>query len=238
MAAWRHSAIWTPTAYEQYRGYVIENAPKKRGATPDCADISLTLLIEFAASKGLPVTLRNRSRFRFISKATRQSPTTHLSPHRSFSWKTRDQFLEAVRNRLNAVSVYNDNTVVNGRGPEPGDLMCKPDHVALVFKMYPPGLPHPRANDKRIPLFPGERAAAQQLNTTEYFREDPRAPNSHVHIDYLNHRGEGTPRKQAAELIYFADAFKIRQMGFEFRMYSRDVLDNWLDWNGEGDPPR
>lgn len=73
MAAWRHFASWVPTTYEYYRAFVIERAPAFRGRTDlDCADMSLTLLIEFAAQKGLPITLLNNSNIRFISKATRQ----------------------------------------------------------------------------------------------------------------------------------------------------------------------
>jgi hypothetical protein len=100
----------------------------------------------------------------------------------------------------------------------------------------PPGLPHPRWSEKAtIPLFPGPEQARLQLHQTEYFREDPSKTTPSIHVDYLNHRGEG---KQAAELIYYADASRMRQDGFEFRMYRPEVMDNWTDWNGEGDPPR
>jgi hypothetical protein len=238
MAAWKHFAYWAPDTYEYYRAFVIENAPKQRGGRLDCADMSLSLLIEFAAKKGLPVTLKNDSGLRFVSKATRQSPTIYLSLPRTYRWSSKDEFLNAVIHRMDAKSVFYLNSDVNPRGPEPGDLMCKPDHVALVFKTYPPNFAHPRATDKTVPLFPGPEIAKQQLTQTEYFRERPDAPTPTVHFDYLNHRGEGVPRKQAAELIYFADALKMQQAGFQFRKYSRDVMDNWSDWNGEGDPPR
>ena len=237
MAAWRHFMFWGPGTYDQYRAYVIERAPGFRGRTDlDCADMSLTLLIEFAAQKGLPVSLRSDDGVRLISKATRQVPTSYVSVHRTYSWSNKDEYLRAVINRLNAKSVFNSNTVVNPRGPEPGDLMSKPDHTALIYKMYPPGLPHPKWNEKsRIPIFPGPQQARLQLHQTEYFREDPTKPTTSVHVDYLNHRGEG---KEAAELIYYADAARMRQDGFQFRMYRREVMDNWSDWNGEGDPPR
>jgi hypothetical protein len=52
MAAWRHWAYWGPATYPAYRKYVTEWAPRYRGRTDlDCADMSLTLLIEFAAAK-------------------------------------------------------------------------------------------------------------------------------------------------------------------------------------------
>jgi hypothetical protein len=236
MAAWRHSTYWGPTTYEHYRAFVIERTETFKGRSDlDCADISLTLLVEFAAAKGLPITLRNENNIRFISKATRQTPTAGLSIHRTYEWKTKGEFLTAVINRLNAKSVFTRNTVVNPGGPEPGDLMCKADHTALVFKVYPRGLAHPRANDKRIPLFPGPQIARTQLNQTEYFREDPTKPTPTIHFDYLNHRGEG---KEAAELMLFADAMKLQADGFKFMKYAAAVMDNWTDWNGEGDPSR
>jgi hypothetical protein len=161
-----------------------------------------------------------------------------VSLHTTYSWKNKEEYLRAVINRLNAKSVFAKNTIVNPKGPEPGDLMCKPDHVALVFKVYPAGVDHPRASDTRIPIFPGPQIASRQLNQTEYFRADHSEPTPTVHFDYLNHRGEGTPVKQAAELIYFADAIAMQKDGFQFRSYSPGVLENWSDWNGEGDPPR
>jgi hypothetical protein len=239
MAAWKHWAYWTATTYPAYRKYVGVNAPAYRGRQDlDCADMSLTLLIEFAAANGLPVTLTSDDGTRFISKGTRQTPTSYLSVHSTYKWKDKDEFLRAVINRLNAKSVFSRNTTINRAGPEPGDLMCKTDHVALVYKTYPPGVDHPQASDTRVPIFPGPQVASRQLNQTEYFRADHSEVNPTVHFDYLNHRGEGTPVKQKAELIYFADAMDIQKAGFEFRLYNAAVLDNWTDWNGEGDPPR
>ena len=60
MAAWHHRAHWGPTTYSRYRTYVTEWAPTYRGRKDlDCADMSLTLLIEFAAANGLAVTLKS-----------------------------------------------------------------------------------------------------------------------------------------------------------------------------------
>lgn len=214
-------------------------APSYRGRQDlDCADMSLTLLIEFAAAKGLAVTLRNDDGTRFISKATRQTPTAYLSHHRTYSWSNKDEFIHAVVKRLDAKSVFKHNTEVNPNGPAPGDLMSSADHTALVFKVYPPGQEHARASDPRIPIFPGPQVAAMQLTQTEYFRADHSDMKPTVHFDYLNHRGQGTPTKQAAELIYFADAPQMQKEGFQFRRYSSAVLDNWVDWDGVGDPPR
>jgi len=57
MAAWRHWAFWDGSAYQGYRKYVSQRAPAFRGRDDlDCADISIYLLIDYAAQAGLPVT--------------------------------------------------------------------------------------------------------------------------------------------------------------------------------------
>jgi hypothetical protein len=48
----------------------------------DCADMSLILLIEFAAGSGLPVTFWDNKEVRYISKATRQTPKDSRSRSR------------------------------------------------------------------------------------------------------------------------------------------------------------
>lgn len=202
-----------------------------RGHVPDALD-------RIRSGERVPVTLSSDDGTRFISKGTRQTPTSYLSVHATYKWKDKDELLRAVINRLNAKSVFSRNTTINRAGPQPGDLMCKADHVALVYKTYPPGVDHPQASDARVPIFPGPQVASRQLNQTEYFRADHSEVNPTVHFDYLNHRGEGNPVKQKAELIYFADAMEMQKAGFEFRLYNAAVLDNWADWNGEGDPPR
>ena len=141
------------------------------------------------------------------------------------------------------VALLNENTEVNRGGPEPGDLMVKHDHTALVFAIYRAGRAHPRAQDRSIPVVPGPEQARLQLSQTEYFRQAMPAPSDkrpneidhETRFDYLNHRGEG---KQAAELILYARVSEMRQQGFEFRKYRANVLENWPDWNGMGDPPR
>jgi hypothetical protein len=55
------------------------------------------------------------------------------------------------------------------------------------------------------------------------------------HADYLNSRGDA---KRNAELIYFANVAQLRGDGFQFRLYSDTVLENWADWDGQGVPPR
>ena len=107
--------------------------------------------------------------------------------------------------RINAKALLSWNTVVSTSGPEPGDLMLKGDHAALVYAVYQPGSRHARAQDAQVPVFPGAQQAAMQPTTLEYFRDadgqmvGPVTPVRR--FDYLNHRGEGG--KQAAELIYF-----------------------------------
>jgi hypothetical protein len=234
MSAWKHSNYWTATSYGDYRKYVQVQAPRFRNrADLDCADMSLTLLIEFATAGGLPVTFWDNDQIRYCSKGTRQSPTSYLSAHRTLSWSNQAEFAAAVRRRIGAKSLLLQNTAANPHGPEPGDLMAATDHTALVYQVYPPGVPHPQASNRAIPVFPGNDKAQKELHQTEYFREV--ATTASMHLDYLNHRGWG---KQKAELIYFADATTMVKDGFRFCMYKPGVLDNWVDWTGDGDPPR
>jgi hypothetical protein len=227
--------------YQEYRKFVSEEAPKFRGKKPDCADISITLLINFAALRGLPVTFWDNDHVRYVSKATRQTPSGGL---RTLFWRNADEYLDVVRRRIGAEALVDHNMVINPRGPEPGDLMGHLEHAALVFRVYPPSVIHPRAYDKSVPVFPGNEVARKQLNQTEYFRTQIPAKNEFgpteidagPHFDYLNHRGLG---KEKAELMFFANIMEMRRQGFYFRMYKPGVIDNWLDWkDGRDDPPR
>jgi hypothetical protein len=233
MAAWKHYRTWDPKTYQAYRKYVGQMAPRYRGKEHlDCADLSIILLIKFAAEQGLPVTFWDNDQVRYISKGTRQTPE---DPRvlRTRDWKNEDVYTEAVLSRVGAKALVQHNTVINPRGPETGDLMAKLDHAALVFAVYPPSVIHRKTLDKRIPVFPGHDIAKKQLNQTEYIRTPETTP--WPYIDYLNHRGFG---KERAELMYHASAQKMEDEGFEFRMYKPGVIDNWIDWNGIDDPPR
>ncbi|HEY7336131.1 MAG TPA: hypothetical protein VH639_14675 [Bryobacteraceae bacterium] len=253
MAAWRHFKYWKKDTYKHYRGFVAQNAEKYAGSRLDCADLSMTLMIDFAAAQGLCLTFTDLNGIRYISKATRQHPAGLKS------WgSSRDEYTKAVLDRLSAKSLLRKNTISNPRGPAPGDLILKEDHAALVYRDYPPGVSHPRADQygepspafpAAIPQFPGNERARTELNRLIYFRNRPpiygplRSAGEEAdrdraakiaHIDYLNHRGEG---KEGAELILFASVPEITGLGFGFFSYSSSVIDNWEDWNGEGDPP-
>jgi hypothetical protein len=235
MAAWRHVSYWNEGVYGRYRTYVTYRALQFRGRTDlDCADMSIILLIEFAALHTLPLTFWDNNQVRYISKAKRQTPKDSRLL-RSYSWKSTAEYIRAVRNRVGASALLRQNTVPNSRGPQPGDLMASGDHTALIYAVYPPTVEHPRAADRRIPIFPGRVQAAKETFQTEYFRSGETEAVPVVHFDYLNHRGEG---KEAAELMYFASADAMRREGFQYRMYKPGVTDNWREWNGDADPPR
>jgi hypothetical protein len=62
VAAWKHYAYWTEHVYDaKYRKYVMHHAARYEGDTNDCADLSLILLIEFAAANGLPLTFSDNA---------------------------------------------------------------------------------------------------------------------------------------------------------------------------------
>jgi hypothetical protein len=231
--------FWNEQEYTSYRKFVQAQAPKLKGETDDCADLSLRLIVEFAASKGLPLTFTSTVGVRFVSKAAR----VRLLSFKHETWSSEGEYLKSVQAHTGDKALWNWNTVRNEKGPEPGDLLLKPDHAALIFATYPPGQPHPKAADRTVPDYPGGKMAASQLDTLEYFRDIPgRAPGAFsagiAHFDYLNHRGEGHPPKQKAELIYYAAGDDTELAGFEFRKFNWFVFWNWPGWDGSGDPPR
>ncbi len=243
MAAWEHDQLWRTGTYTQYRNYVYQHAEGLERSTLDCADLSVSLLIGFASSQGLCLTFTDNKGIRYISKATGQCPSGFKH------WgDSKAKYMQAVLSRIGAESLLSWNMDINFRGPEVGDMMLKRDHAAIVYRVYPAGVPHPKAiscagnptprNVTPIPLFPGDPKARTELRQTRYFREyspvvGPVQPTS-PHIDYLNHRGNG---KENAELILFADAGEMKKLGFSFYKYNASVRENWSDWNGEGDPP-
>jgi hypothetical protein len=222
MPAWPHTRSWNDCFYRKYRAYVHCQATRLKGRTEDCADLSVSLLVNFASEHGLPVNLRSDLGITYVSKGSHQIPE---QAYRTLSWSTKEEFYGAVKRRIDASSLYYHNTIVNPRGPEPGDLLLNAGHAALIFAVYAPGVPHPKRG-KGIPAYPGDEEAARQLHQLEYMRET--GDGKVTHMDYLNHRGAGKPVKQGAELIYFADARKLSlEKRLEFRMYSRQVLKDW-----------
>jgi hypothetical protein len=254
MTAWRHYNKWTDGFYKKYRADVSTKAPKLEKRKEDCADLSIKLLIEFAARNGLPVTFKDADGFLYVSKATAPlGPNKMWRP--SQQWFSADMYTSVVQSYIQTKALWLYNTLENSSGPEPGDLMMKystnpiihtthDHHTALVFTVYPPLTPHPNAN-LPIPSFPGREKASSQYNVTQYFMGTVdkdndwitayRTPDTSIHFDYLNSRGSA---KRNAELIYYANYAQLRAEGFEFRRYAPLVLDNWADWNGEGWPPR
>src|SRR5262249_36506938 len=238
---------------------VASKATSFRGQHEDCADLSMMLLINFAADNGLTVTFEDNNLVRYISKASgailSMIGQRFLTEDSDLMWSTRDEYTKIVQRRIGVEALWEHNTVENPHGPQPGDLMIyfhrkwgflwtTRHHAALVFANYAAGASHPKQNDKTIPDFPGPDAALKQVNVTEYFKgtvdDDSgatisRQPDHDAHFDYLNSRGDD---KRNAELLYFANAKQAQDDDFEFRNYDSDVLDNWFDWDGSGAPPR
>jgi hypothetical protein len=218
---WRHghtSRSGLLSAYAEYRKYVQDNAPKLKGHTDDCVDLSMRLIVEFAASKGLPLISKDNFQVQYILKGYRQTPAAE-GFHHNYTWNTKDEYLKAIQKRIDAASLWTWNTEKIYPGPEPGDLLLKSDHAAIVFATHQPGQRHPKAGDHSVLDYPGGTIAASQLNVLEYFRHPherkpgPWAPIRH--FDYLNHRGDSG--KQKAELIYYASVSEPDLSSFEFR---------------------
>jgi hypothetical protein len=74
MAAWNHTNIWTDAYYEAYRKYVKFSASSVKGRQEDCADLSMLLIVEFAAREGLPLTFIDNQDIQYSSKYDGQYP--------------------------------------------------------------------------------------------------------------------------------------------------------------------
>ena len=229
MPAWEHRNRWySGNYYEAYREYVAVNAPRlpyhPAHKKEDCADLSMLLLIEFAARHFLTIELQDNDGRRYNSQEDGSG---------SLKWWNWWEFYEAVKQRIGARSLFMKNTVPagnTGTTPRPGDLLLNATHCALVWAVYPPGVSHPRIHDSKLSNFPGHEAALEDFNRQEYFKGTTlpypsdvtahRAPDSDVHFDYLNSRGNA---KRNAELIYFANARQAVEAGFSFREYAPQV---------------
>jgi hypothetical protein len=239
MPAWKQTSHWDDVAYRDYRSFVRSEAPKLRGNTQmDCADLAMSLLIRFAAGKGLPLVFADTDDVRYDSRREEQVPSALF---RSRTWKSVDEYLKAVTDRLGTEALWTKNTVGNPLGPEPGDLMINfgkgIHHTALVFQVWLKGNPHPKMADTSVADFPQDTPSqdadeiAIKQPYTEYFRD--RNEKSDAHFDYLNHRSN---RKTAgAELIYFAKVTEMKAR-FEFRKWSVNVLAEWQVIDGLGLP--
>ena len=263
MAAWVHRFGWNADVYYRYRKSVMFKAKDYEGSDRDCADLSISLLIDFAASLNLCVTFTDATGGTYISKARGLiQPTTKggWEVDDDITWSSKEEYAKAVLKRTSAWDLAKYNSRVNQYGPTPGDLMLRAkkgwfgpiaypaSHAALVFGTYAPGQrADPEYKDlKGYPSFPGGDAAMKAFNQTRYFRGDvdangmtiarePKPPfDKDVHFNFLNSRGDA---KRNAELIYFANARQIRVEGFDFYEYSLLVTDNWPDFKGDGVPP-
>ncbi len=177
MPAWETKRKWTDEYVEGYRLYVSTSAPFKRGAGPeDCADLSMSLLIDFASSFELPLTFKNEDGWIYLSEGTHAAKVgrTSLTLRNFFdpraegagsaSWEDKEEFRQAIWKHMNVRDLWNHNTRPTNLGrPRPGDLMMRygggNHHCALVYQVYPPGRSHPEEKNKSIPDYPGDSQA-------------------------------------------------------------------------------
>jgi hypothetical protein len=79
MPAWNHTNIWTDDYYEAYRRFVKSKAHLLKGGTEDCADLSMSLIIDFAEQNGLPLTFTDDRNLQYSSKRDGQWPSAGLN---------------------------------------------------------------------------------------------------------------------------------------------------------------
>lgn len=242
MPAWKHTASWNDELKAAYRKEVARRGPLQAGTEDlDCADLSNSLLIDFAARNGLPLTFRDNDDVEYASLNGGQSPYREIPivGHRmGKTWSTKSEYQDAVIARIGTESLSEKNLSAGDRNPIlPGYLMIvfegKMHHTSLVYHVYGPGEAHPQEKHTNIPDFPGNDVAIKQVDQWVYFRgtileekddrvlRNSRAPDKDIHIDYLNYRSR---RKNRAELILFANVRQMREDGFKFRWYLDDVF--------------
>ena len=200
MPAWQHTSQWTSAMYDKYRKYAETTVKTAsygvfEGAHEDCADLSIRLLIDFAAQSGLPLTFRDVSGWRYISKADRAfgppeapydlgHPKTQIvrfetdgrvADATAVPWLSKDDFTKVVQENIQTKSLWNFNTQESPNGPDPGDLLMRfggihrYHHTALVFSVYAPFAIHREWRNSAIPDFPGSDDAEKQTHVTRYF---------------------------------------------------------------------
>ena len=245
MAAWPHTRSWSPGLIREYRKYVQIQAPLLKGRLEDCADLSMLLIVNFAAQRGLPLTFADNDIWVYKSSGSGGSLfNPEIARTRGFMragsvpvWKTKDEYYSAIKQKIGANALWRNNTEKNPAGPEPGDLLLGRGHAGLIFAVYLPNLserwgdlaiprPHPRACDSSIIVYPGPTIAKTQIDVLEYFRDDegPKGPvKAGTRFDYLNHRGQG---KERAELIYYANVYDSDFDPYEFRMFTASVFQD------------
>jgi hypothetical protein len=248
MAAWKDTAAWNNGLKDAYRNFVRASAPDKWGSKGlDCADLSNSMLIDFAYSHSLPLTFVDNDGKKYSSWAKGESPYREIGSWRwGKEWSNKEEYWEAVRDRIGTAAMFKRNTEAKRGDIEPGDLMiayeavstpwgevASTHHTALVYRVFKPGEHHPYEKSQGVPDFPGGEEAIKQTHQWEYFRGTiqgskdgkpiiNRAPTKDVHINYLNYRSK---RKDRAELIYFANARQLTEEDkMQFRWYADSVF--------------
>ena len=239
MAAWVHRYGWNADAYYRYRKYVMAQAPSYEKSDRDCADLSITLLIEFAAGHGLCVTFMDSKGGIYISKATglvQGSPGGKYELDDDITVDLKDEFLTTVRKRTSAWDLFYHNSRTNEYGPVPGDLMLRAkakddSHAAPESSAPTPGQPaYPVYKDEvGYPNFPGGGdVAMKDYNQTRYFRGDvdadgSRSPASRrprsTRNGHSNYPGRAEQEAECRAPSTSPTPCQMRADGFDFRVF-------------------
>ena len=114
--AWKHRRNrWRFSDQQDFREFIKNSYRNYLGQLIDCADLAITLLVDFAASRGLPVHLESNS-----------GP---FDSRRQVFRNNSVLFREAAKNRINAHMLFDLNTFEKGKmefdvlSAEAGDLM-------------------------------------------------------------------------------------------------------------------
>lgn len=242
MPAWNHTISWNDDMKNAYRKVVAQTAPTWAGHQGlDCADLSNSLLIDYAASQGLVLRFKDNDDTEYVSRFDGQTPYREVplvGYRMGKTWSNKEEYQKAVIDRIGTEAMANKNLDGTDRtNIQAGDLMIAfndhQHHTALVYRVWGPGEAHPYAGRADIDDFPGDEEAVKRIDQWRYFRgtileekndrviRSTRNPDKDMHVDYLNYRSK---RKDRAELIYFANVRQMREDGFKFRWYGDSVF--------------
>jgi hypothetical protein len=194
------------------------------GNTDDCANLTMLVLIDFAANNGLPVTFWHGSGCIFVSK--------------SCKFSSKKGFIQKVQARIGAADPFGASGKTDNTGPDkkiedvrPGDVYVESSHAALVVGVSPPaalsGGQQYYGNDD-FEAYVDARKGVWTWND-----HSPDENPDHLEwiynptstegyrVDYLNHTG--SEKRKKAEIKY---NMLYTDLSGKFRFWGNDVFRN------------
>ena len=143
--AWKHSkSEWNYWDHIEFRRWIRFNHRRYVGQRIDCADLAVTLLVDFASRFGLPVHIHAKER-RFDSRST--------------FYRNPVLFREALKDTITARKIWELNSyrkgyVFKGWPAEIGDLMMSKSHTRIFLMRGGDAITYMAGSLVRVPGIP------------------------------------------------------------------------------------